>query len=215
MKIVLSLGGSIINPKIINLKFLKQFKKIILKSKHEFIIICGGGTIAREYQTAGKELKIPSLRLDELGMKATELNAELISTLFNVRRKKTIEEIVRSKEKIIVSNGLFPGVTTDYDAVAIAGLIQAKMVINISNVAGIYNKNPSKYKDAKLLKNLSYLKLLELANKFELGCGTHFIFDLAATKLAQRAKIKIISLAGLNNLEKAINDKKFIGSTVK
>jgi uridylate kinase len=55
--IVLSLGGSLIIPEKINVKYLKDFKKTILKNKnnYKFIIVCGGGSIARKYISALKE----------------------------------------------------------------------------------------------------------------------------------------------------------------
>ncbi|MFA5405752.1 MAG: UMP kinase [Candidatus Nanoarchaeia archaeon] len=213
MKYVISLGGSIINPGQINIPLLKELKSIITKSKHEFVIVCGGGKVARDYIKAGLEFNVPSVRLDEVGIKATELNAELVSAIMGVRRAGTLEQAV-TERKITVTNGLFPGLTTDFDAVTIADLVRADAVINISNVQGIYDKDP-KNKDAKLLKELTYKKLISLANEFELGLGANFIFDLAASKLASRTKIKIICLQGLDNLNKFLSNKSFNGSVVQ
>lgn len=213
MKYVISLGGSIINPGKINTKLLKELKKVIKKSKHEFVIVCGGGVIARDYIKAGKELKTPSIRLDEVGMRATELNAELVSAAMGVRRASSLEQAIKNN-KITVTNGLFPGVTTDFDCVVIAGLVGAEAVINISNVKGVYNKDP-KNKDAKLLKKLSYKKLIRLASEHELGLGANFIFDLAASKLASRTGIKLVFLKGLKNLKKYLQTKSFTGSIIK
>ncbi|MBD3312347.1 UMP kinase [archaeon] len=213
MKYVISLGGSIINPGRINTKLLKELKKIIKKSKHEFVIVCGGGRIARDYIKAGKELKTPSIRLDEVGMRATELNAELVSAALGVRRARSLEQAIKNN-KITVTNGLFPGVTTDFDCVVIAGLVGAEAVINISNVKGVYNKDP-KNKDAKLLKKLSYNKLIKLASEYELGQGANFIFDLAASKLASRTGIKLVFIQGLENLKKYLGKKSFTGSIVE
>jgi uridylate kinase len=214
MKCVVSLGGSQINPGKINIKLLKELRKILLKSKHEFVIVCGGGTIARDYIKAGKELQTSSVKLDIIGIKATELNAELVSAALKANRLNSLEQIASSKEKIIVTNGLFPGVTSDFDCVVIADLINAELVINLSNVKGVYDKDP-KEKGARLLKTLSYNKLIKLASEYELGIGANFIFDLAACKLASRANIKLVFTQGLKNFEAVINKKKFTGSVVK
>lgn len=214
MKYVISLGGSIINPGEINVGLLKELKKLLNKSKHEFVIVCGGGKIARDYIKAGKELDALPMRLDEIGMKATILNAELVSAALGVRRARNLEEVIKAG-KISVTNGLFPGVTTDFDAVAIAGLVNAKAVINLSNVKGVYDKDPRKYLGAVLLKKLSYQQLIKLASEYELGSGANFIFDLAASKLASRTKTKLIFTQGLSNLKAVINSKKFEGSVVE
>lgn len=213
MKYVISLGGSIINAGTIDVSLLKELKKLIKKSKHEFVIVCGGGKIARDYIKAGEELKVPSVRLDEIGIKATELNAELVAATLEVRRARTIEEAVVGK--LVVTNGLFPGVTTDFDAVVIAGITNADAVINLSNVPGVYDKDPKNNPDAKFLSELSYETLINMASKYELGKGANFIFDLAASKLSQRTKTKIVFLEGLKELESFINGKKFKGSIIK
>jgi len=58
--IVLSLGGSLIIPDKINISYLKQLKKIIMQNtkKYKFIIVCGGGGIARKYISALKKIRI-------------------------------------------------------------------------------------------------------------------------------------------------------------
>lgn len=213
MKYVISLGGSIINPGRIDIQLLKELQKIVKKTKHELVIVCGGGTIARDYIKAGHRLGSLSVRLDEIGMQATDLNAELVAAILGVRRSKTLEQASQER-KLTVTSGLFPGVTTDFDAVVIAGLIGADGVINVSNVDGVYDKDPRKYKDAKLMKKLTYTKLIELASKYEIGLGTNFIFDLAASKLASRTGVKLMFIQGLNNLKAIFSGKPFKGSLV-
>ena len=59
MKVVLSLGGSIIVPGKVDINFLKKFRKIILdfvKKGNKVAIIAGGGMTARLYQQASKKL---------------------------------------------------------------------------------------------------------------------------------------------------------------
>ncbi len=214
MKYVISLGGSVINPGKIDIDFLKKFKEIIIeKSKeHQFIIVCGGGSIAREYISAGREFKLNNYKLDVLGIRATELNAELVSSILGVKRSKTIEELSGT---ISVTNGLFPGITSDFDTAIIAEKVGADVIINISNVKGIYDKDPRKNKDAKLIKKLSIDELIKMANEFELGVGTNFVFDLAAAKIAKRSNIKIIFIKGVDNLRNILEGKNFEGTVVE
>ena len=51
MKIVISLGGSVIIPNKVDLEYLEKFKQFILKLKknHKIIIVTGGGKTARNY----------------------------------------------------------------------------------------------------------------------------------------------------------------------
>ena len=57
--IVLSLGGSLIAPKGIDVQFLRSFIALIrshAKKGCRFAIICGGGMTARKYQQAVKTI---------------------------------------------------------------------------------------------------------------------------------------------------------------
>jgi len=48
--VVISLGGSLIIPDKVDVNFLSNFKKVIKNNlgKYKFIIVCGGGSIARK-----------------------------------------------------------------------------------------------------------------------------------------------------------------------
>ena len=84
--IIISVGGSLIVPKEIDLDFLNSLKKVVLdylaKGK-KFVIICGGGQTARVYQKAARSLsELNSKNLDWLGIEATRINAHLLRAIF-------------------------------------------------------------------------------------------------------------------------------------
>ena len=84
--IVLSLGGSVIIPNMIDVNFLKNFKKItekFIKKNYKFVIFCGGGKLARDYQKAASLItKLNNSDLDWIGIKVTWINAFLVKTIF-------------------------------------------------------------------------------------------------------------------------------------
>ena len=53
-RVVLSIGGSLINPGKPDVKFLKNIAALIvkLKAKFQLAILCGGGQPARDYASA-------------------------------------------------------------------------------------------------------------------------------------------------------------------
>ncbi|MDX8400245.1 MAG: hypothetical protein R8K20_08345, partial [Gallionellaceae bacterium] len=84
---VISLGGSIIVPNgSIDVGYLKKFKKFIesrVKKGDSFVIITGGGGVAREYQRAARSVTdLTRDDLDWLGIHATRINAHLLRTIF-------------------------------------------------------------------------------------------------------------------------------------
>ena len=84
---IISLGGSLIAPKTgIDWKFLKKFRELIIKqikTEKKFVIIAGGGHMAREYiEAASKATNLTNDDKDWLGIHTTRLNAHLIKTIF-------------------------------------------------------------------------------------------------------------------------------------
>ncbi len=78
--ITISLGGSIINPGQIDKQFLEEFTRMIkeLIPLHRFIIVCGGGSVARQYIN-GLPIGLTEGERDYMGIAATWLNAQLLS----------------------------------------------------------------------------------------------------------------------------------------
>ena len=69
--IIISLGGSLVAPREIDLGFLKNFKTVIqkhLKTKRFFILV-GGGKVARNYQKALLEFGAKPSERDWIGIK--------------------------------------------------------------------------------------------------------------------------------------------------
>lgn len=214
---VISLGGSIMAPKEVDGVFIKNFKKLILSHKSHFIIVCGGGGIARSYQNNVKNLSnVSEDDLDWIGIMATRLNAELLRAVFG---EAAYEKVVyggkrMSTNKIVVAAGIKPGFSTDYSAVKFAEL-NGSYVINITNIDYVYDKDPSKYKDAKPLKELTWD---EYNTRFGRSWkpGLNMPFDPIAAKLAKKNKIKVI-VAGkdLVNIKRILEGKSFKGTLIK
>lgn len=223
--IVMSLGGSLIAPNKIDVNFLKKFKKLILdytKKGNRVILITGGGSTARDYQAAAKKInpKVSADDLDWVGIAATKLNAELVSAIFGKAAYENIlihpNDRVATSRKIIVGGGEKPGASSDLDAVIAAKTFGAKAVINLSNITYVYDKDPSKFKDAKPQKEMTWKAFQKLVGTKWIP-GAHVPFDPEATKLAAKSKMKLIVMKGSNlpNLQKFLAGKKFQGTIVE
>lgn len=220
---VISLGGSLIVPDNINLSFLKKFKKIIeseIKKNKKFIIITGGGKIARNYQKAAKTLTTLSKEdLDWLGIHSTRLNAHLLLTIFRknsyYRFIKNPKEKINFREKILIAAGWKPGFSTDYDAVLLAKTYGSNTIINLTNIDYVYDKDPNKYKDAKPFKKITWDYYLTLINnKWQPGMSVPF--DPIASKFAKKLKLSVVIINGnkLINFRKFIRNEKFKGTLI-
>jgi len=213
--IVVSLGGSLIYPRKLDKEFLDKFKGVIDNSDGRFVIICGGGYLARKYQKIG--FFLGSYIRDWLGILASKKNAKIVKKLFDVKSKLISNPTLKIdfKEKILVGNGWKPGWSTDYDAVLLAEQLNAGMVINMSNIDYVYDKDPKKFKDAKKLTKVSWNKFKELVGS-EWSPGLNMPFDPIASKKAASLGLKVIIIGkDLGNLRNVLDKKKFKGSVVE
>ncbi len=87
---VIDLGGSLVVPDRIDTDFLKAFARTLTgylsqDEARKVILVCGGGTLAREYQKAYREVAVEPQNeaQDWIGITATRLNAELLKQLFS------------------------------------------------------------------------------------------------------------------------------------
>jgi len=220
---VISMGGSLVVPDEIDIKFLKKFKDIVEKEinkNKKFIIIVGGGKTARKYQNVAKALtKVLNEDLDWLGIHSTRINAHLLLTIFRdkayYRIIKNPKEKVKFKEKILISAGWKPGFSTDYDAVLLSKTYNSDTIINLTNVDYVYDKDPNKFKDAKAFKEISWDNYLKLIDKKWIP-GMSAPFDPVASRLAKKLGLKVIIINGRNlkNFKSYLRNNNFRGTII-
>lgn len=221
--LILSLGGSLIFPRNIDINFLKNFKEAIekyIKKGYKFVIICGGGKLARDMQNAASQIiKADDKELDWLGIYATRANAQLINTLFKGHAEEIMlnnpNKKINFKKNIVIAAGWLPGWSTDYDAVIIAKNLGVKEVINISNIDYVYDKDPKKSSSAKKIEKISWKNYHRLiSSKWKAGMNTPF--DPIAAKSAEESGIKAIIIGkDLKNFENFLNGKRFRGTLIE
>jgi uridylate kinase len=214
--IVLSLGGSLIIPDNIDINFLKEFKKTILKNsrKSKFIIVCGGGSIARKYINALREIGTNEILQSFAGISATRMNARFMSYFFGQNQEEGIPHTIKELDDYMrKSNVIFCGAleynphqTSDSTAAEIAKHLKTDF-INLTNVSGLHDKNPKKYKDAKFIPEISWKGLNNMATREKFTPGQHFVI--------MENKITTYILGkNVQQLDNLLNGEKFIGTVV-
>jgi len=222
---VISLGGSLIVPEEINKHFLHKFKKILEKNyrDYKFIIVCGGGTIARKYIDSLLDEKLSKYALSKAGIMATRMNAQLIMQLFgkeaNDKLPLNMKEVANNinKNKIVVCGALrfTKNATSDTTAAKLAGYLKTPF-INMTNVKGLYTSDPRKNKNAKFIPRISWKAFEKEALKLKMTPGQHFVLDQKAATYIKKHKTKTYIIdSSLKNLENLLKSKKFIGTIIE
>lgn len=223
--IVISLGGSLVVPNGgMDLKFLTAFNDFIrdkVASKWRFFIVVGGGSTARHYIDAAKNVagNITDWDLDYLGIHATRLNAHLIRTIFqDIAHPRIIQNYERKiaslKQPLVVASGWKPGRSTDYDAVLLARDYSAEIIINMSNITQVYDKDPNKFSTAKPIDKISWDDFEKIVGS-EWVPGSNLPFDPIATKLAKKLNLTVYVIGKeLDNLDKILKGEDFLGTVI-
>ena len=223
--VVLSLGGSIIIPDNVDTKFLKEFKKVILKNtkNYKFVIVCGGGSIARKYISALKEIKANEKLQSLAGISVTRMNARFMSYFFGLNPEKGIPHKLKKIKKYLKKQDVVfcgaleykPNQTSDSTSADIAKYFKT-FFINLTNVNGLHDKNPQKFKNARFIPWISWEDFDNMVNKIKFKPGQHFVLDQTASKIILKNKITTYIL-GKNpqQLDNVLHNKKFIGTVIE
>jgi uridylate kinase len=227
MVTVISLGGSIVAPDGVDVRFLGDFKGVIRSfieadPNRRFIFVVGGGGPARHWQSAYREISGQNAKDDEadwIGIMATRLNAQLVKAIMG---EWCAQEVVTNPSqvdpltgRVLVAAGWKPGFSTDYDAVLLAERFQADVLINLSNIEKVYTADPKTDTNAKPIDKISWADFRALVGD-EWVPGKNVPFDPVASRHAAKIGLKVICAAGkdLENLKKILSGEEFTGTTI-
>lgn len=222
--IVFSLGGSLIVPDKVDYKYLHKFELFVRKlaKNYRVVVVTGGGKTARKYIESLKKEKTGEYFYSLVGIMSTKLNARLVSGFFGIKDdipdslKGVKKQLLRNNIVVCGSLGVQPNMTSDGDAAEIAEYLGAKLFVNLTNVDGLFDKNPTKNRHVNLIKCIGYKEFIDKVNKIKYEAGQHFVLDQVAARIITRSKIKTIIVNGkkLDNVDKFLKGKKFIGTVV-
>jgi len=210
-RIVIKLSGKVFAMD--NVKALKDYAEFLVKISKicQPIVVAGGGNIARHYISHARSSGADESTLDELGIEISRLNAKLL--IYALKNKAyshpptTLQEIRHAIDDglIVVAGGLHPGQSTNGTAALIAEKVHAEQFINATDVDGVYDMDPNKFKKAKKFKRIELRNLKNMLIHEDSVAGGYDLMDIVALKIIERSKIKTVILkATTKNIEKAI-----------
>jgi uridylate kinase len=223
---VVSVGGSLLVPKGIDIGFLHSFRELLLskiKDGSSFYIVAGGGRLSRDYQEAAAAIrgadKLDREDMDWLGIHSTRLNAHLLRTVFieeaQARIVKNPTSRFRGRESIVIGAGWKPGWSTDYCAVMAAKTLGATRLVNLSNIDYVYTADPRKDPNAEKIEKIGWADFRKLIPS-EWDPGLSAPFDPIAAKEAETLglEVAIINGANLDSFSDYLDGKPFKGTII-
>lgn len=212
-------------PDGVDYAFLGKFRGLIkqfVRRGHRFILVVGGGGIAREYQRAVRILapKASAIDLDTVGMRATQLNAELARAAFGTNTHPEIiavpEKLLHVRDAIAFAAGWMPGYSTDTVAVRIAEEIGARRVIVAGRPAFVYDRDFARFPNAKPFTRLTWKEYGKLIEK-RWKPGMAAPVDPVAAQRAERMDLSVVVIRGsqLSNFERLLAGRSFRGTIIE
>ena len=220
---VISLGGSILFPDHIDVAFLRNFKKLLMSFKdRKFVVVTGGGKIARLYIDALRKEHLPKLIQSYAGIAITRINAKFLANFVMKKQHYPIPRTLKEIEHLLKRHDIvFCGSlryednnTSDGTAAEIARHFGARF-INMTNVKGLYTKDPRKHRDAKFIPQISFDAFHRIVHRMEYVPGQHFVLDQHAAAIIKDAKITTFIIdKNVENLRALLKGKSFLGTVI-
>lgn len=193
--VVLKVGGSVAfpgkpDPEAIG-KVVSYVNQLKSQGKRVAVVI-GGGKLVREYVSALRGSGINEAFLDELGILIGRLNARVVAKMADGRFVETLEQARYVSEEGLVPfmGGMIPGQSHDAVAAVVAEYLEAEHLYILTDVGGVYDKDPKAFPDAKLLPKLSFSEMIHICEGLESKAGNYPIFDFVAAKVISRSRIR-------------------------
>ncbi|HIH50649.1 MAG: UMP kinase [Candidatus Micrarchaeaceae archaeon] len=223
MNITIKLSGHILFPSLNASSAFKGYVESILrlrKAGNALFIVVGGGEPGRYYIRIARENGLDESSCDQVGIAATHINARIFARALGSEACQLIptdfselDEAI-STDKIVVMGGLQPGQSTNAVAAVLAERSNSKLLINTTNVDGIYESDPKKNPRAKRFDKISIGEVEKILDKMGARAGEYDLLDHVAIRIISRSRIttKIIDGSNPKNILKAVEGR--IGTTI-
>jgi len=198
------------------LSYVADEVRTIVELDVQLAIVVGGGNIFRG--VAASSFGMERTSADHMGMLATVLNSLALQdalekkgiqtrvqtaiSMHEVAEPYILRRALRHLEKgrvvIFAAGSGNPYFTTDTAAVLRAKEIHAQILLKATKVNGLYDSDPERNADARFIKTISYMEVLERQLK---------VMDMTAISLAMDNQLPLMVF----NLKEKGNIKKVVG----
>ncbi|MFA5087162.1 MAG: UMP kinase [Candidatus Paceibacterota bacterium] len=225
-RILLKISGEVFgeNGKGISLASYEQMAKQIIKIKKEnkidLAIVIGAGNIFRGRFAKGANFDMAIAHqmgmvatiinglalqqcLEKMGLETRMMTAMRIDAVAEpYLRRKALHHFEKGRIIIFAGGTGNPFFTTDSAAALRACELNCDLILKATNVDGVFDKDPNKYKDAKLYKKLKYKEAIEK----DLNVMDGTAFALCADN---QKPIIVFNLNKLDSITKALKGESF------
>ena len=195
--VVIKLSGRVFGMD--NARLLRDHAELLVRlSKRSYlpVVVAGGGSVARHYISHARSSGADESTLDELGIEISRLNARLLICALKgtayPHPPTTLSEVRHAVDdgRIVVAGGLQPGQSTNGTAALIAEKVGAEQFLNATDVDGVYDMDPNRFRQAKMFSRIELKRLRSILIHEDSVAGGYDLMDILALKIIERSRIK-------------------------
>jgi len=173
--------------------YMSSFLDVLeeLDKEHKISICIGGGDFVNSYSECIEGLGLSGDERELCFVELMKANVRLLSIIMDKKPLFDLED--HGGEEVVVS-GIEPGRSTDANAAAVARNMDADLFVKLTDVDGIYDKDPAEHSDAELLDTMDFEELeMVKGEETPLDYG---ILDPLAMKIIRENKITTVLASG-------------------
>ena len=197
------------------LKYVAKEVRSICDLGVQLAIVVGGGNIFRG--VAASSFSMDRASADHMGMLATVINSLALQSTLEIMgiqtrtqtaismhevaepfiRRRAVRHLEKGRVVIFAAGTGNPYFTTDTAAVLRAQEIHAELLLKATKVDGLYDSDPAVDHEAKMIKEITYMEVLERQLK---------VMDMTAISLAMdnNLPLAVFNLKQKGNLRKVV-----------
>lgn len=226
---VINVGGSLLSPSdevVFDFDRAAKVKQLVQSfPNNKFILCVGGGKITRKYQTLLEEKGLSKTSEHEVGVALINVNAVMLkATMEDIAEDKILryedfksDSPITFEKQVLISAAGAPGHSSDWNTIKLALRAGEKKTYSLTNIDGVYNKDPKTNPDATLQSKLSWKEYLDIiGNPTEHKPGAKYPVDPLASQLATENGVGFYVLSGddLENFSQALRGEPFKGTLI-
>jgi uridylate kinase len=217
MRAVVKLGGALFR-RTPDTRMISSTAKVLsdfAAQGNQLVAVTGGGENARAYIMAARSLGAEESTCDLIGIDITRVNAEILRIALGpaaaLKIPSSLSELrhYTAEGRVVVMGGLQPGQSTNAVAALAAEITRSDILVNGTDVEGVYTADPKKDPNAKLIKSVNISKLLSWAMGGNVYAGSYELLDPMALKILERSKTptRFVSISNAETILSALKGK--------
>lgn len=229
--IVIKVGGSRLSPSNdipFDFQWAKNFRDVLipyLSSGKKFILITGGGFVARKYQMLLNDNGYADYDKHYAGTAICNLNATLLRSVFGDLAEEKIVAFndydnldkIDFNKSVLIGGGSKPGPSSDYDSALLAKHFGSTGVLSMKDVDGVYTSDPDVDLNATMLHSLAWEEYQKIVGATLLHSpGGNLPVDPIASRYCKDNNLSFYIFDGKNSvaLKEALDGNYSIGSMI-